>query len=246
MNSSTSNKDKLFAQKVLPGDFEFDERVADVFDDMIRRSVPGYNTIIAMIGVLAERYAQASTNVYDLGCSLGGATLAASGQINQPDCQVHAIDNSAAMIQKLQSQLAEKPAGYERVSCHCRDIQDIEIETASMVILNLTLQFIPIAQRQKLLQKIYAGMLPGGVLIISEKIVFPDPELNTLFIDLYHQFKENMGYSRLEISQKRAALENVLIPETIESHRQRLGNCGFQSIDLWFQCFNFASLIAFK
>jgi tRNA (cmo5U34)-methyltransferase len=112
--------------------------------------------------------------------------------------------------------------------------------------LNFTLQFIPLAERVPLLKKIYAGMRPGGVLIISEKITFPDEKLNHLFIEMYHSFKENMGYSKLEISQKRAALEKVLLPETLDLHRDRLEEIGFQSVDVWFQCFNFASMVAFK
>jgi len=55
-----------------------------------------------------------------------------------------------------------------------------------------------------------------------------------------------MGYSKLEISQKRAALENVLLPETLEAHRSRLDTIGFDAVDVWFQCFNFASMVAFK
>ena len=89
-------------------------------------------------------------------------------------------------------------------------------------------------------------MKPGGVLIISEKIIFPDEKLNQLFIEMYHSFKENRGYSKLEISQKRTALEKVLLPETLDLHRDRLQKIGFQSVDVWFQCFNFASMVTFK
>ena len=105
---------------------------------------------------------------------------------------------------------------------------------------------LELAQRHQLLEKIFEGLNPGGILIISEKILFPDDSLNRLFSDLYHNFKESRGYSQLEISQKRAALENILIPETLNTHRSRLATIGFRSFDVWFQCFNFASLIAFK
>ena len=133
-----------------------------------------------------------------------------------------------------------------RIECRHEDLRDSKIEDASMVILNFTLQFIEPAARETLMRKIYDGMRPGGLLIISEKIQFPDPALNELFIDLYHRFKETQGYSKLEISQKRAALENVLIPETLAAHRERLNGAGFHSVDTWFQCFNFASMVAFK
>ena len=133
-----------------------------------------------------------------------------------------------------------------RIECRHEDLRDSKIEDASMVILNFTLQFIEPAAREALMRKIYDGMRPGGLLVISEKIQFPDPALNELFIDLYHRFKETQGYSKLEISQKRAALENVLIPETLAAHRERLNGAGFHSVDTWFQCFNFASMVAFK
>lgn len=224
----------------------FDDRVANVFEDMINRSVPGYSTIIAMIGVLAERYCQEQSNIYDLGCSLGGATLASARGVRCKDYSIIAVDNSIAMIEKLESKLADFPELSSHIQCRCENLLETEISNACVVVLNFTLQFIPLAERAGLLEKIYAGMKPGAVLIISEKIVFPDETLNKLFIEMYHGFKENMGYSKLEISQKRAALENVLLPESIATHRERLQQVGFHSFDVWFQCFNFASMIAFK
>ncbi|MEX0963987.1 MAG: carboxy-S-adenosyl-L-methionine synthase CmoA [Pseudohongiellaceae bacterium] len=246
MTENHQNKDRIFAEKRLPGDFVFDEQVASVFEDMINRSVPGYSTIIAMIGVLAENYCQEHSRIYDLGCSLGGATLAAADRVKCEDYSVIAIDNSAAMIERLQAKLAEFPRFADNIECRCADLIDTEIAEASVVILNFTLQFIPLADRAALLSRIYDGMRPGGVLIISEKITFPDEKLNRLFIEMYHSFKQSMGYSKLEISQKRAALEKVLLPETLASHRDRLQSIGFQSFDVWFQCFNFASMVAFK
>ena len=246
MTKPIQNKDRIFAETKLPGDFVFDEEVASVFEDMINRSVPGYSTIIAMIGVLAEKYCQEQSRIYDLGCSLGGATLAAVDRVECLDFSAVAIDNSAAMIDRLQTKLTSLPQFASKIECRCEDLSDSEITNASVVVLNFTLQFIPPTKRAALLSKIYAGMKPGGVLIISEKITFPDEKLNQLFIEMYHSFKENMGYSKLEISQKRAALEKVLLPETLDVHRDRLQNIGFQSVDVWFQCFNFASMVAFK
>lgn len=246
MKEDTQKKDRLFAKKMLPGDFVFDEQVASVFEDMINRSVPGYSTIIAMIGVLAENYCQEQSRIYDLGCSLGGATLAAVDKVKCRDYTAIAIDNSSAMIERLQTKLSDLPQYADRIECRCEDLLDSEISDASVVVLNFTLQFIPLADRTELLTRIYEGMRPGGILIISEKISFPDEKLNELFIEMYHSFKETMGYSKLEISQKRAALEKVLLPETLASHRQRLSSIGFNSVDVWFQCFNFASMVAFK
>ena len=248
--SSHANTDRVFATERLPTAFAFDDQVASVFEDMINRSVPGYSTIISMIGVLAERYCGAGSTIYDLGASLGGASFAVAQQLHHDDYRIIAIDNSEAMTSRLSAKLAAlgEIGGKEtsRIECRQEDLRDSKIEDASMVILNFTLQFIEPVAREALMRKIYDGMRPGGLLIISEKIQCPDPALNELFIDLYHRFKETQGYSKLEISQKRAALENVLIPETLTAHRERLNGAGFHSVDTWFQCFNFASMVAFK
>ncbi|MCP4996954.1 MAG: carboxy-S-adenosyl-L-methionine synthase CmoA [Gammaproteobacteria bacterium] len=243
---STENPDRIYAvpQDIVTG-FTFDRQVARVFSDMIRRSVPGYGTIISQIGVLAASHVQPASRCYDLGCSLGASSLAMSQQINADDCQIIAIDNSEAMIESARQQIThiEHQTPIELI---CSDILNIAIENASMVVLNLTLQFIPVEQRQALIEHIYNGLRPGGILVLSEKIQFEDQKENQLQTEMHHAFKRANGYNQLEISQKRAALENVLIPETLQQHRDRLSKAGFQRTDLWFQCFNFISLIARK
>ena len=237
--------DKIYSSPRARQDFVFDDSVAEVFTDMINRSVPGYATIISMIGVLANRYCTPGSSIYDLGCSLGGATLAMAHHIEQPDYRIIAVDNSEAMTSRFRTGL-EHSAKKSRIEIVCADIADVEIRDASVVVLNFTLQFIAQERREQLMRRIYSGMKPGGILILSEKIKLADAELNALLIDMYHQFKQAQGYSELEISQKRSALENVLIPETIAEHKQRLLGAGFTSVDSWFQCFNFASMIAYK
>jgi tRNA (cmo5U34)-methyltransferase len=212
---------------------------------MINRSVPGYGTIIAMIGTLAERYAQDNSVCYDLGCSLGAATMAMRRNINAKDCRIVAVDNSPAMITRCEQALGQD-SGPVQVELRCADILEVDISNASLVILNFTLQFVPLAERAALIRKIHAGMRPGGMLILSEKIHFEDAALNTLFIDLHHRFKEQNGYSKTEISRKRAAIENVLVPETLRTHESRILGAGFSSFAVWFQCFNFASMVAVK
>ena len=243
---SEDAKDRIYATPRLDvAGFRFDNAVVDVFPDMIKRSVPGYETIIGMTGTLAEQYVQANSRCYDLGCSLGASTLAMRDRIRQPGCEIIAIDNSQEMIQRCQD-IVTATDSPTPVSLVCTGVQDISIERASMVVLNFTLQFIPLAERQALTRKIYDGLLPGGILVLSEKVRFDNLQHDKLMIDLHHHFKRAQGYSDLEISQKRSALENVLIPETLETHRQRISTAGFSSIDGWFQCFNFASLIAIK
>jgi tRNA (cmo5U34)-methyltransferase len=238
-------KDTLFQHEGPVADFVFDDKVAAVFTDMINRSVPGYASIITQIGTLAERYAQPDSVCYDLGCSLGAATLALRHHIKADNCRIIAIDNSPAMIERCDRIIASDGAGVP-VELRCADILDVEISNASLVVLNFTLQFVPLEKRNVLMQRIATGLRPGGMLILSEKIHFEDAALNALFIDLHHRFKEQNGYSRTEISQKRAAIENVLVPETLRTHEQRIKAAGFSSVAVWFQCFNFASMVAVK
>lgn len=241
-----SNKDAIYSQPLDSiADFSFDDKVVQVFPDMIQRSVPGYSTIIAMTGVLAQRYAQANSHCYDLGSSLGASTLSMRQQVEHHNCKIIAVDNSAAMQQRCKEILAQDTS-TTAVELIESDIEAVVIENASVVVLNFTLQFIPQAQRQQLLCNIFNGMRDGGILILSEKICFDDPHLQALNTDLHHSFKRANGYSDMEISQKRTALEHVLLPETIAKHQQRLRDVGFSSIDVWFQCFNFASLVAIK
>lgn len=242
----SENPDRLYANQLTHiEDFVFDQRVVDVFPDMIKRSVPGYTTIIAMIGDLAERYARSDSRCYDLGCSLGAATLAMRHRIHAADCRLIGVDNSPAMIERCQQVIAAD-SGEVPVDLVCARVQEVHIERASVVVLNFTLQFIPLKERLAVLEKIYAGLLPGGVLILSEKLAFDDQLHQQLMIELHHNFKRANGYSELEIAQKRSAIEQVLLPETLDTHRQRLRRAGFTSVDVWFQCFNFASLIAIK
>ncbi|THK42086.1 carboxy-S-adenosyl-L-methionine synthase CmoA [Methylophaga sp. SB9B] len=226
-------------------DFRFDERVVDVFPDMIQRSVPGYGTLISNIGILTARYAQENSSCYDLGSSLGAVTLSMRQRIKAEGCQIIAVDNSAAMIERAEKIIA---ADNNRVpvELRCEDINQTLIENASVVVMNFTLQFIAPALRDELIRQIYQGLKPGGVFILSEKLAFDSDEQQTFFTEAHHDFKRANGYSDLEISQKRSALENVLIPETLSTHQHRLSQAGFSRSECWFQCFNFASLIAFK
>lgn len=227
-------------------DFDFDEKVADVFPDMIQRSVPGYGTMISTIGILAAKYAQPNSRCYDLGCSLGAVSLSMRQRINQPDCKIIAVDNSEAMVERGMELLASDNSSRVPVEMVCADIQDIAIEDASVVVLNFTLQFIPLDKRLALITRIYQGLKPGGVLILSEKMAFDDQVKQDFHTEAHHDFKRANGYSDMEISQKRTALERVMIPESFTCHKQRLQEAGFPMSEVWFQCFNFASMIAIK
>ena len=239
-------KDDIFAEPLAQvPDFSFDAQVADVFPDMIQRSVPGYQTIIQTIGKLSSRFQQADSNYYDLGCSLGAATLAMRRNITAANSNIIAVDNSTAMVERcerhLQAFRSEVP-----VQVKLADIRGQSIENAAIVVINFTLQFLPKADRSALLQRVYQGLKPGGILILSEKFVSTDSVANDLLVELHYDFKRANGYSELEISQKRSALENVMKPDTLAEHQQRLTAAGFNSQTLWFQCFNFCSMVAIK
>jgi tRNA (cmo5U34)-methyltransferase len=239
-------RDQIYAQPLSAiTDFRFDDAVARVFPDMINRSVPGYSTLINMLGVLANYYARNDSAIYDLGCSLGAASLSIRHHLHKSGCHIIAVDNSEAMIERARS-LMQVDQSETPVKLICADIRDVEIRNASVVVLNFTLQFLQPQERLSIIRTIYDGLKPGGVLILSEKIRLPDPQQDERLIDLHHEFKKANGYSDLEISQKRTALEKVLIPETVEQHTSRLKKAGFSVVDVWYQCFNFVSMLARK
>ena len=207
------SKDSLYANPLGEiAAFKFDEAVAEVFPDMIQRSVPGYAAIISAIGLLAGRFCQDNSVCYDLGCSLGAATLAMRREITAKNCRIVAVDSSEAMVNRFRHGL--QASSDDKVEVLCLDIRDVEIKQASVVVLNFTLQFIPLEDRVRLLASIYQGLMPGGILVLSEKLAFDDVRQQMLQTDMHHLFKKAQGYTDLEVSQKRTALEYVLIPET--------------------------------
>ncbi len=240
-----SSQDTIFSSPLSEiVDFVFDEKVVDVFPDMINRSVPGYSTIINIIGILAQKHTKPNTRLYDLGCSLGAASLSMRHRLTVDGCEIIAVDNAEAMIERL-DKIILRDNSKTPVKTRHADIQNIDISNASVVVMNFTLQFIALAEREDILTKIYTGLNKGSCFIFSEKLAFPEEE-NKLQIELHHIFKKANGYSELEIAQKRSALENVLIPETKEKHIQRLKKIGFTQVIPVFQCFNFATFLAIK
>lgn len=242
----TSDTDKIYDHphsKV--SEFNFDEKVMRVFPDMIERSVPGYGLVLELSGLLAKRQVTAGSNVYDLGCSLGASTLAVRRNILHTDCKIIGVDNSAAMVERCREMLA---ADNSRVPAEVieADVLDVAINNASLVLLNFTLQFIDPDKRLGLLKTIYKGLLPGGMLLLAEKLRFDNPADDQLLVDWHHEFKRSQGYSDLEIAQKRQALENVMRPDSMGTHIQRLQQAGFEQVLPCFQALNFAALVAVK
>ena len=241
-----TKKDKLYEKSSLTvADFVFDEPVVRVFPDMIKRSVPGYGLALQMIGLIAGRYVQQDSCVYDLGCSLGAATQTMRQAVKASGVRFVAVDNSPDMMAQCQ-QLVSGDDGLPPVEFVLADICHTAIENASMTVLNFTLQFIEPAQRLGLLERIAAGTRHGGVLVLSEKIRFAEPGQQDIQTSLHHDFKRAQGYSTLEIAGKRSALERVLRPDTEAEHRERLQAAGWQQTVRCFQAFNFVSYLAFR
>ncbi len=240
------SRDQIYSeQQGLIENFRFDEEVVNVFQDMIQRSVPGYGMVVSLVGVLAGQYLQPGSRGYDLGASLGASTLAMSGVAGERGCRLAAIDNSEAMVERCRQNL-ERSGQLATVELRCEDVRKTTVRDASLVVMNYTLQFIPTQEREAVLSSIAAGMRPGGAFLLSEKISFEDEQQQRRMEQLHHAFKRANGYSELEISQKRAALEEVLLPETLQQHLARLREVGFSSAEVLFQALNFVSILAIR
>jgi len=241
-----SQRDQIYAmptEQLEP--FRFDERVAAVFPDMISRSVPGYGFVLEAITRFTRQLAQPYSRVYDLGCSLGASTLALRAGISVPGVECIAVDNSAAMIDRAREYIGAFRSEVP-VSLQLGDLRDCPIENASVVVMNFTLQFVPVEEREAVLLRIYKGLRPGGALILAEKIHHPSRRINELVQTAHLDFKRDQGYSELEISQKRQALENVLVTETLAAHQDRLSRIGFVEQAVFSQHYNFMALLALK
>lgn len=245
-NSAEPPKDDVFRNQINHvSDFKFGTKVVSVFDDMVSRSVPYYDEMQRMIAELAADYVLPDTTVYDLGCSTGTTMIGMNATV-APDIKFVGIDDSAEMLKKCKSKLEE--AGFTRpYDLVEADIQQhFKIENASVVVLCLTLQFVRPICREKVLRKIVDGLLPGGVLILVEKILAEESSFNRSFIKYYYDYKRRNEYSEMEISQKREALENVLIPYKLSENILMLKEAGFAQCELFFKWYNFSGIIAVK
>lgn len=238
--------DRIFADPMArPNDFVFDARTANVFDDMVDRSVPFYGELQRMIGELSTEFAVPGSTLYDFGCSTG-TTLALLHPLVHPEVRFVGIDNSQQMLDKARQKLAPRIA-ERALDLRLADLHELQgVENASVAILMLTLQFVRPLHRERLVRTICEGTREQGCLILVEKLTESDTLFNRLFIGFYHDMKRRHGYSELEISQKREALENVLIPYRLEENRDLLLNAGYRKFQLFFRWYNFCGMIAVK
>lgn len=248
-------KDEIFNQ---PGSgktpFEFNAQVAQVFDDMVSRSVPFYGEVLRMSAELARKFYQPGTQIYDLGCSTGALLPHLEGQFSGMPYLYTGIDTSDDMVAKANlhcpripfDAAQDKNSGAMKAEFKVADITVVDFKPASVFVSNYTFQFLKPLARQSLLRKIFSALTPGGCLIVSEKCLEDSADMSRVFADRYHVMKERNGYSKLEIAEKRDALENVLIPFRVSENIEMLHEAGFNPVSIFFKCFNFVSFIALK
>jgi tRNA (cmo5U34)-methyltransferase len=235
--------DRLFS-KIEPdaGTFSFDENVARVFDDMISRSVPLYADVQRSVPMLVSLLDHAPAKVIDLGCSTGTSLILLSQMLPEHELELVGVDNSQPMLDQCQEKLETVELSH-RIETVCDTIQSYAFENASAVLMNYTLQFVPQLDRPAMLRRIRESIRPGGFLLISEKVAHEQPAMDDALVDLYFEYKRRQGYSELEISRKRDALENVLVPLTAESNLQLIRNAGFTRVEVLLKWFNFATFL---
>lgn len=239
-------KDKLFSTPKPAHDFKFGAETASVFDDMVSRSVPYYDEIQRMVCEIAASFATPGSNIYDIGCATGTTLIALNEQVDSKDVQLIGMDNSDEMLSRAASKISKLPGTNNIKLVNANLNNQPPVENSSVVILLLTLQFVRPLNRNKLIRKIYNGINPNGCLILVEKVTGSCTLLNRLYIEYYYKYKRKMGYSDMEIAQKREALENILIPYHHEENRKMLLDAGFSHIEEFFRWYNFSGLVALK
>jgi tRNA (cmo5U34)-methyltransferase len=240
------NKDLIFQENLnLIHDFSFGKETAEVFDDMLDRSVPFYREVQRMMGEITEDFAVEDTNLYDLGCSTG-STLLWLDEIVSEKVAFIGVDSSPEMLEQARTKLHPRSSD-RKIELVCQNLDlGVAIENASVVIMNLTLQFVRPLNRDRLIANIAQGMNDNGCLLLVEKVLSQNSTINRLFIKYYYDLKKRNGYSAMEIAQKREALENILIPYHLDENRELLLRNGFKTVEVFFRWYNFCGLLAIK
>lgn len=244
-----TQKDDIFSDtSARASDFQFDDKVVEVFNDMIGRSVPYYREQQAMIQEMARELYKTGTEVYDLGSSTATTLLNLYPAIESP-AKLIGYDNSLPMLEKGRERIVEHGFGDRielREGDFNGDLSKLPLENASLVTMCWTMQFVRPLQRERVVKWIHNGLVEGGALILTEKVLTQDQRMNRFFIDLYYKYKERNGYSETEILRKREALENVLVPYTLEENMELFRRNGFETVETFFQWYNFVGILCVK
>jgi len=233
--------DKVFA-KPIKKQFEFDEEVAAVFDDMLERSVPFYKESQKITKFFALKALPEDGILYDLGCSTASLLIDIHRELPYK-AKLIGLDNSEAMLARAKRKIEAFGAD---VLVKNGDILEYDYKKANVFISNYTLQFIRPLVREELIKKIASSLEDEGLFIFSEKVISHHSKLNKELIECYYDFKKEQGYSEYEIMQKREALENVLVPYSEEENITMAKNAGFSHCEVVFRWANFATFIAIK
>ena len=233
--------DKVFT-KPIKKHFEFDEEVAAVFDDMLKRSVPFYEESQKITKFFALKSIKKDSIVYDLGSSTASLLIGISKEL-EVDARLIGLDNSEAMLEQARK---KAQAFGAKIELENADILEYDYKDADVFISNYTLQFIRPLVREELVKKIYSSLKDDGIFIFSEKVISHHSKLNKDLIECYYDYKKEQGYSEYEIVQKREALENVLVPYSEDENIKMAKNCGFKHCEVVFRWANFATFIAIR
>ena len=250
------NYDNIYEENG-PRPFEFNSEVVDVFDDMISRSVPLYREVLDLAVYWVRHHYVTGTAIYDLGCSTGSllhvlaksfgdVQLDNSENVSSSTCRMIGIDNSLPMVEACRKKLQWAQHKGHNIEILCSDILELKIENASFVLMNYTLQFIPVVRRQDLLCSIYNGLCDGGIIFLSEKVRMDCAERQEICTWIYENFKERKNYTKREIARKKEALTNVLVPYTEKELTSALGLAGFVDVEIISKWNNFTTFIAKK
>lgn len=240
-------KDEVFKSGEGKFDFTFDDEVTDAFDDMVVRSVPFYQEVQRMVIELSKTFVQPSTNIYDLGCATGTTIIQLCQEISDPSVKFIGMDNSKPMLNRVKKRIKTELKNEKRCILVEADLNNIlTFDNASVITSLWTLQFVRPLNREILLRQIYDGLKKNGIFIACEKILLDSSDVNRIFIDVYYDFKRRQGYSELEITGKREALENVLIPYRDSENMELLRRTGFGITEKFFQWYNFTGYLAIK
>lgn len=227
------------------GKWEFDREVTQAFDNMLTRSIPQYEVMRQACFDLACYYRQPNTDIVDLGCSRGEAISKLIDKYGATNRFV-GVEISKPMVE------AARQRYQGLIDCKVADIKELDLRKdypncrASVTLCVLTLQFTPIEYRQRILKNIYDHLLPNGALILVEKVLGADADLDEIMVKLYYQLKAKNGYSQEQIERKRLSLEGVLVPVTARWNEELLKMAGFRHVDSFWRWMNFAGWVAVK
>jgi len=226
------------------GPWAFDEAVTHVFDDMLERSIPDYATMRGLVTDVASAYVTPKTDIVDLGCSRGEALARIMDRFGAHN-RYTGVEVSSPMLDAVRDRFASWPDSIVTI----RDLDlrdDYPAVRASVTLGVLTLMFIPINYRQRIIRRVFDNTIPGGAFILVEKVLGGYAGTDSLMVDRYHRMKADHGYSEDEIQRKRLALEGVQVPVTAAWNEDMLRSAGFAEVECFWRWMNFAAWVGVK